>query len=283
MTPERPAPCQMLYDFIAAPPVPEAVTLPVAVLCWICAGTTTRAIPQKDFNGSSYTGQNKVRCPSSPWVCEACVYLHSRTTPVPGRPAAPGKKFGGNFRNYSHLFERTPEGAVYENASKGEKPVILAFLRRPKRGLWFGAIADSGQKHVIPWAPVNGPGIAGKVLFDETMVSIPDAPGFALVADMAALLTAGAVKGDGPGDDTGIATGSYSPVEWTRCPEAIRAFEARWSAARHGAWFRLALWLAQRDEAAVADRLTASRTARGHGPTTGDACSKNKRKNASAR
>ncbi len=279
MTPERPAPCQMLYDFIAAPPVAEAVTLPVAALCWVCAGTTTRAVAQKDWAGSSYTGQTKVRCPSSAWVCEACVYLHSRITPVPGRPAAPGKKFGGNFRNYSHLFERTPDGATYENASKGEKPIILAFLRRPKRGLWFGAIADSGQKHVIPWAPVNGPGIAGKVLFDDTTVTLPEAPGFVLVSDMAALLTAGAVKGDSPGDDTGIATGSYSPVEWSRCPEAIRAFEARWSAARHSAWFRLALWLAQRDEIAVAERLTRTRAK----APTGEECSKKQRKNASAR
>ena len=246
----------MLHAHLGGPIVEGCVVAPPGSLCWVCAGPAPRAMPRADWNGASYSGQNKVRCPSSPWVCEPCVYLHSRTAPVPGRPPAPGKKLGGNFRNYSHLFERADDGIVtYANASKGEKPTILAFLRRPKLGTWFAAIADSGQKHVLPWAPINGQTARGRVLFDETVVELPDRTGWMLVDDLAALLTAGATKEE-------VGSGDYGPGAWTRCAAAIRAFEVRWSASRHGAWFTLALWLAQRDEATVAARQVVERETR---------------------
>jgi hypothetical protein len=206
-------------------------------------------MPRSSWNGASFTGQSKVRAPASQWVCEACVWICSRLSPVPGRPPAEGKKLGGNFRNYSHLFERAESGRIsYVNASKGEKPVILAFLRRRvKEGLWFAAVADSGQKHVIPWAPINGAGDRGSVLFDDQTVQLPDAAGWSLVDDLRALLTAGATKEE-------IGDAQYGAGAWTRCRAQIEAFEARWQGHRHGAWFTLALWLAQRDEAAVAER-----------------------------
>lgn len=139
-------------------------------LCWVCAGRMTRGQPVEKWSGSSFTGQNRVRCPDATHVCEACVWVCSRIAPVPGRPAKPGKKFGGNFRNYSHLYERGwrslpfgddgSQARGYVNASKGEKPLIRTFLSREHAGEWFAAIADSGQKHVIPWAPLNGPGVS---------------------------------------------------------------------------------------------------------------------------
>lgn len=250
-----PSPCALLHAHLGAPPVDGCVVAPGGALCWVCAGPAARGVPRQDWTGASYTGQNKVRCPSSAWVCEPCVYLHSRNAPVPGRPPAQGKKMGGNFRNYSHLFEQLPRGeSLYTNASKAEKPTILFFLRRPKLGTWFAAIADSGQKHVLPWAPINGQCVRGRVLFDETVVELPDRAGWAIVDETAALLTAGATKEE-------IGSGEYGAGAWQRCPSAIRAFEARWGAQRHGAWFTLALWLAQRDEAAVAKRQDAERDA----------------------
>ena len=100
------------------------------------------------------------------------MFICSRTSPVPGRPAKEGKKFGGNFRNYTHLWDERG----YANASKGEKPVIREFLARNHAGPWFAAIADSGQKHVLPFARLNGPGRPGIVLLDELVVRVlPDA------------------------------------------------------------------------------------------------------------
>lgn len=155
------------------------------------------------------------------------------------------------MRNFSHLFDA---GAVqpWVTASKGEKPVIRNFLQSQKRGAWFAAVADSGQKHVAPFAPVNPTGSRGGViLFEEAEIVVPGggAPGWAIVDATAALLTAGATKEE-------VGRGDYGPRSWQLCGPQVRAYEAAWGARQRGsAWFSLALWLAQRDEAEVAERM----------------------------
>lgn len=216
------------------------------------------------------TDQNQCRDPGADYVCEACVYVRSRSSPVPGRLPGPcsackGVKpdeckkcegagrnsAGGNFRNYTHLFDRDAP-TPYVSASKGEKATILAWLRGKRHGPWFAAIADSGQKQVLPYAPVNAPGARGKVLFDDTIVVLPDEHGWRLVTCMISLLTAGATKED-------ITRGEYNTNTWTRCRAAIEAFEQSWSTYRGGSFFALAIWLAQRDETLVQARIEAEK------------------------
>lgn len=252
--------------------------------CYVCVGEVTRGQSVRDWLKASFTDQNRSRNPVASHVCEACCYVMSRTAPVLGRPPKDGKKHGGNFRNYSHLFEDGWDGASgfdrcckppadakpdvvaehlervaafrgapgYANASKGEKPLIRDFLRREHGGVWFAALADSGQKHVLPFTPLNGPGRGGLILFDETRVVVPDA--LELVDAMAELLTAGATKEE-------VDRGDYRPMTWQRCASTVRMFEAEHGSGRGGAWFGLALWLAQRDEEAVAARLAAEKEA----------------------
>lgn len=234
-----------VWEVCGSPRVEGCAAIPLAP-CWVCGAETMRAMPREAWMGASYTGQNRVRCPESIWVCEPCLHVMSRIAPVPGRPPGEGKKFGGNFRNFSHLWEAAPGGApaFYANASKAEKPTILAFLRRIHLGAWFAAIADSGQKHILPWVPVNPAHAArGVVLFDEQVVKLPaGVPGWKLVDDMAALLTVGATKDE-------LSSGSYSPRTWRNHQSPVRNFETTWGEPkRGGAWFGLALWLAQRDE-----------------------------------
>ncbi len=244
---------QLFHAYLGSPPGTECDSCE-QVPCWMCGGETLRGVFVKAFAGASFTGQSRVRAPSSPIVCEACVYVCGRTNPVPGRPPKEGKEFGGNYRNYSHLYDDA-SSLRYANASKGEKPAILSFLRATHTGTWFAAIADSGQKHVLPWAPVNPPGSRGRVLFDETTIALPDEGGWMMVDDLAALLTAGATKEE-------IALGHYGSRAWTLCPSLVRAFESKWGARRGDGWFGLALWLAQRDEATVADRMATEATER---------------------
>jgi hypothetical protein len=237
---------QLLYEYMGSPARFEGL-VEASGQCWLCGGGLEVGVFWKDWSGSNFVGQNRVKAPGSEYVCPACVYVCSRTSPVPGRPAKEGKKFGGNFRNYSHLFDN----GMYLNASKGEKPAILAFLRGSKAGPWFAAIADSGQKHVLPWAPVNPPGTRrGVVLFDEQIVTLPveGGCGWGIVDKMAGLLTAGATKAE-------VESGDYTPRAWDLCGDRLRAFEEHWASKRGGSWFALALWLAQRDEEAVAERL----------------------------
>jgi hypothetical protein len=217
--------------------------------------------------GANFLGQNKVRCWESNAVCEACCCVTAWTTPmampVPGaeliaaanaekkavaraKKLAEGGKLGKErdlgWRLFSVLYEAGEVLAI----NKAGKPRILEWLRRPHKAPWFAAIADSGQKHVVPWCPVNA-GPIGRVLFEERELTLGD---FALVDDTSALLTAGATKDE-------IASGQYEPRTWMLCPDAIDAFEARWSHERASSWFELSTWLAQRNEAAVAARMEA--------------------------
>lgn len=267
------SPSSAVHAICGGGQVAGAVDLPPGERCWLCAGEASRGVPVDDWMGANFTGQNRARSPRSTHVCEACVYIAARSSYVPGRPPKEGKKEGGNFRNYSHLHERgwtsPPFGddgtvcAGYVNASKGEKPLIRDFLRREHSGEWFAAIADSGQKHVIPWAPWNAPGMRGVVLFEELLVSLPDADGWRMVDDMASLLTAGATKDE-------LESGALTARAWELCGDALADFEERHGPRRHSGWYSLALWLAQRDEAAVQERLAAEKAAKKEKKASGE-------------
>lgn len=219
--------------------------------CAICGGVSSRGIGIGDFISKSLTDQNTFRCPDAPFVCEACAYVRGRFSPVPGRPAKDGKESGGRFANFSHFMDE----ARYENASKGEKPKILQWLQGPKQGWWFCVIADSGQKHLLPYARMNPPGSRGVIRFEEQEIPLPSLGELVIVDEMIELLTAGATKEE-------LASGDYTARGWMLCGDAIRAFEGSHGGKRGGAWFSLAVWLAQRDEERVAVRLEAEAVAK---------------------
>lgn len=249
---------QLLWMTVLGEPA-QADCLPVADVfgCWVCGSNWQgRGALVAKWMPGSFTSQNRVRLPKSQWVCEPCVHICSRLSPVLGRPPKEGKLQGGNYRNYSHAWWQKPDGSVeYINASKGEKPALLAWLRKPKQGTWWCAVADSGQKHVIPWAPVCRTAKSGSVLLDDALITLGS---WQLVDDMAELLTVGATKDE-------ITTGDYHAGSIMRCGADIEAFEKKWSGQRGGAFFGLAIWLAQRDEERVAARLAAEKEAKKNG------------------
>lgn len=212
--------------------------------CRVCGAPCDRGMPYADWGGSDTTTPGRVRSWQSAVVCEACVAICARFSPCPARPAADGKE-PIRWSNLSILFD--DEGLV--TATKGEKDRIRAWLAKPKRGRWFAGIAESGQKHVIPWTPWNGAGAQrGTIRFEERDVVCTADALLSLVCDMTAFLTAGATK------ET-IETGQYSPNQWRSLEAHIERFEGQWSHERGGDVFALALWLAQRDEAETAERI----------------------------
>lgn len=242
----------ILHARLGSPRFPGAAKTPPTA-CWICGGISTRNVERARFNGSQFVGQNRVRAWASPWVCEACACVMAWLTPpimpVPGRTSKDDAKRAPTWRNYTVLVDDRGVLAL----TKGEKPAIRDWLRAPKVGAWFAAIADSGQKHVVPWAPVN-PSVARveRVLFEERELAIGD---WALLDAITHLLTVGASK------ET-LATGQYTSHQYQLCGEAIDRFEMTHSRDRASAWWDLALWLAQRDEAAVAARMEDEKNAR---------------------
>ena len=245
---------QIVHRILGSPPVDGHSVLSGS--CYVCGGTISRGTPVVDWMSSSYTDQNRVARPASTHVCESCGFITSRLSPVPGRPAKEGKSFGGNYRNYSHLWESgwcappcgedTESLGEYVNASKGQKPLIRSFLERKHTGDWFAAIADSGQKHVLPYTTINAPGRGGVIMFDDAIVNVP--VDTSLIGVMVQLLTDGATKEE-------IERGDYRPVTWQRIgKDRLREFE-RSHGKNRGHWFALSIWLAQRDEESVAERM----------------------------
>jgi hypothetical protein len=205
--------------------------------CAICGGECPgRSHDIDDVCGSLTTDLSSFRAPSSRDVCPGCALVRGRSQNPPGRAS-------GWYCNFSHFIDADR----YENASKGEKPRILAWLRGPKRAPWSCAIADTGQKHIVCYAPLNLGG-RGRVRFEEADVALPDEAGWKIVDDLVTLLTAGATKEE-------IETGRYTARAYALCGESLRVFEREFGRLRGSAWFGLALWLSQRDEAAVAGRL----------------------------
>lgn len=203
--------------------------------CWVCGGASVRGMSLAKWMGTNFTGQSRARCPSSTAVCEACVSV------MAGRPP-------NTERMWSHLVE----GASHVRVNKGSKPAMRAFLRRSHASSWFAAIADTGQKHIVPWCPVNAPNqTGGQVLFEESLVILPSSEdGWRLMDDITTALTAGATKEE-------IGRGDYGSRAWQLLGhEALRALEGSLATHRGGSWFELALWLAQRDEEQVQARMT---------------------------
>lgn len=222
---------QLLFQLMGQPPSSQCEDVGL-FRCWVCAGVSVRGARVDRWMGSNFVGQNRVRSPDSEYTCEACVVVMS------GRPP-------NTMRMYTHLVD----DRGWLKLNKGDKASMREWLRSPKRGRWFAAIADSGQKHVVPWAPINESAAGGRVLFEEMTVTLPHRPeGWRLLDDIASVLTAGATKEE-------IETADYCARAWSLCRSQLADFEKAHGAERHGSWFTLALWLAQRDEGVVQARL----------------------------
>lgn len=215
---------RMIYDFVARPQ--QAGVEFMFGACWYCGGDppTGRGIAIDRWAGDGFGGYARATRRSDPaatHVCEACVFVCSRLSPVPGRPAKEGKKMGGNFRNYSHAAARTSDGVFYVNANKGETSLLVDFLRgAQQRGPWAMAVAETGQKHVVSTAPVNDPSSrTAAIAFEEQVVRVQTSDLVELVERMNALRGASGCSGDA------LATGTYHPRDLQRARVELERFE----------------------------------------------------------
>lgn len=129
-------------------------------LCYVCGGNVARGMLVKKWMSASFSDHARVACPYSPVVCEACVHVMSRTTPVLGRPAGrcsvcegtlkvvkvpkAGKgskarkgddcpKCGGtgmnpggsNFRNVCHLWEDGWDSPAFAPVLSADKTTVV--------------------------------------------------------------------------------------------------------------------------------------------------------------
>lgn len=163
-------PSQYLHAHLGAPALSDCEQAPPGAKCWVCAGAVERGTSRHQWQNALFTGQNRCKAQGSDWVCEACVYIHSRTAPVPGRLPGPCSKCkgknaeacakcggtgrnsaGGNFRNYSHLFEQLDDGTVlYLLLSERQQAILDIFAEAQRR--YPRRAGAAGQFFVTPHA-----------------------------------------------------------------------------------------------------------------------------------
>lgn len=213
--------------------------------CWHCGGSMQRGLAVGAWAGEGFNAYARAQHrhdPSATYVCEACVFICSRLSPVPGRPPKAGKKLGGNFRNYSHAVAVRDDGSVrYLNASKAELGQLVDFIRDPGGDPWALAIGTSGQKHVIPYATMNRRGPVAVVAFEEESVRFKIDDFLALNERMNRLRAS-----SGCGAEA-IRTGEYHPKDLDRGLEVIEMFEAKHRHMRGGGLFNVAAFLTSKE------------------------------------
>lgn len=205
----------------------------------------SRGLAVTNWAGSGFNSYSRAmrRNIDATHVCEACVFVCSRITPVPGRPPKEGKKFGGCYRNYSHAAEDLGDRVDYINTTKAETARMVDWIRRAgQRGPWAVAIAVSGQKHVVPTAPVNAPGQdTCQVAVEEIVLRISRRELLELIDAMNRLRASSGCSVDA------LMTGQYHPKDLARDLEGVRAFESEHERLRGGGVFELAAFLTSKN------------------------------------
>lgn len=246
------SPSRILYDLAGRPSQAKCEAV-AGARCRICGCEVERGVPYSSWQGAAYTDQTKLRDVGGAHVCEACVWSHAWVRP-PGFPAPEDGKKGVNLRLYTHVWHN----GQYHAWNKADKALLREWLRAPKMGAWFAAVAESGQKHVLPWTPCNPPGSAvSRFRFEERDIVIP-ARGWDLVDDITDLLSSGVTKDE-------IGTWRFG----TRAMEDARRFRARWGSYRTSHWFAFALFISQRDEAEYDRRKRGQEHRRAEGRSMG--------------
>lgn len=219
---------------LAGSPVPQGCARTRGV-CAVCGELCETGLAFARWQGANFTDQNKLRRPDSAAVCACCVWSHSWVAP-PGHPADPDKPKGKNLRMFTHLWDAA--GHLYLPPKSGRE--ISSWLRsaRPS-GQWFAAVALSGQKHVLPWTPINDSG-GRRIRFEEETLVLGK---WQLLDDMESMRKWFHSEAIDRGDYPPALVAKHGAIE------AVREFERTWASRRGSSWWRLCLFLARKASA----------------------------------
>jgi hypothetical protein len=163
--------------------------------CYWCAAPVPYACRVQDVISDSFTDQDQALARSSPWLCVACTWAMTGRPPDTLRLwslayVEDGRTWPANHPSAPAL------GAQIHAQNKADPRAFRALLREPPTGRWVCSIADSGQIHTAPFAPVNvGRGRYG-VRYERTTIYTTAAQYAELDDAIARLMAAGYTKQD---------------------------------------------------------------------------------------
>ncbi len=123
-------------------------------LCAMCGSVEPRTAPTAKAIGGNFTDQYLLARPDSARICEGCVWVCAGKPPatvrmwtVVARPDMPAPPSAGKCV--------LPTGRHVHYTSRADMRHVVATLAEPPVGPWLVSVAESGQKHHVPYARIN--------------------------------------------------------------------------------------------------------------------------------
>lgn len=208
-------------------PDPRRSTSAAVGMCYWCASSIDGpACRVGDVITDSFTDQDQAFARGSPLLCVACSWA------MTGRPPDTLRMWSLAYREDGAAMPPHHEACTVIPAlpnvtaqNKADPSVFRGMLRSPPAaGQWFVSIADSGQVHVLPFAPVNsGKGRYGVRFERNTVWAYPDE--YVRLDDaFGALMTAGFSKGEIESGEPYVSRISVAGDAWARHFPTIRPY-----------------------------------------------------------
>lgn len=150
---------RLVWELAGCPPVEGGsakLFTDTESLCAMCGQVQDRTAPADKVLGQNFTDRGLFMAPHAPRVCWGCVSICSGSPPrtwrqwtvvaTPSRHLPPSQEKAGAWLGQNF--------GLCLTSKKDTSPVIDTLLDPPD-GPWVVSIAESGQKHVLPYADVN--------------------------------------------------------------------------------------------------------------------------------
>ena len=165
---------RLIHQMVGEPPVEGSAAKAFSEppeLCAMCGQISQRTAPADKVLGANFTDRGLFTAPHSTRVCWGCVAICSGLPPRTFRQwtivATPGRQLPPSQEKAAAWIGQH-EGICL--TSKADTTPVIDTLLDPPDGPWVVSIAESGQKHVAPYAEVNH-GDAGIVRMETINIS----------------------------------------------------------------------------------------------------------------
>ena len=150
---------RLIHELTGRPPVEGGASrafTDTPAICAMCGQETNKTAPADKVLGSNFTDRGLFSSPHSDRVCWACVAICSGSPPRTFRQwtivATPGRELAPSQPKATAWIGQH-EGICL--TSKANTTPVIDTLLDPPAGPWVVSIAESGQKHVAPYAEIN--------------------------------------------------------------------------------------------------------------------------------
>lgn len=125
-------------------------------VCAVCGETEPVTAPADRALGANFTDRTMFHAPHSSRVCDACLAVCSGKPPATVRMwtivATPGKTLPPSAEKAANWIGQHRGICL---TSKADTTPVIDTLLNPPDTEWLVSVAESGQKHVLPYAGVN--------------------------------------------------------------------------------------------------------------------------------